>query len=177
MQDGWDDFQGAVLPHRDLLHRRALQLESSRAAADDLVQDTVERALRAFSRLAKGSNARGWLLTIMNNTFIDGCRHRAVERVDASWRLAEVSAPEPEEPARWRVIAVEELHRVIPLLEPPAREIVSLYLSGVRSYRRLSARLGIPQSTVGTRLHRARRRLRRLLDERFPVREHGLSIS
>jgi RNA polymerase sigma-70 factor, ECF subfamily len=171
MENEREAFCELISQYRKVLVRHARYLESSASFAEDLVQDTAERALRAFHRYAQEGNARGWLIAIMNNLFIDSCRHRALERSAGPTRLETLSAPEPEELARWRTIATEQLLTVVPLLEPKARELITLYLSGVRSYRSLSARLGIPEGTVGTRLHRARRKLRVLLEERCPRSE------
>ncbi len=163
-----ETFRELISQHREVLLRHAQYLVSSASFADDLVQDTAERALRAFPRFSNGGNARGWLITIMNNLFIDSCRHRAMERSEGGARLETLSAPDPAEIARWRTVATEQLQAVVPLLDPQARELITLYLGGVRSYRGLSTRLGIPEKTVGTRLHRARRKLRVLLEERCP---------
>jgi RNA polymerase sigma-70 factor (ECF subfamily) len=168
MANQQERFRELISRHREVLFRHAQYLASSPSFADDLVQDTAERALRAFPRFSNGGNARGWLIAIMNNLFIDSCRHRARDRSVGPARLETLSAGEPAEVARWRTIASEQLQAVVPLLDPQARELITLYLSGVRSYRGLSARLGIPERTVGTRLHRARRKLRVLLEERWP---------
>jgi RNA polymerase sigma-70 factor (ECF subfamily) len=167
-------FQKTVLPMRELLYRRARRMVSSEAAAEDLVQDTVERALRAYSRLVPGSNIRGWLLTIMNNTFLDQARRCSRERLTEPAKLTALSKPDPESFPLWRVVQSEHLSEALALLRPGLREVLDLYRSGIRSHRELARRLGIPTSTVGTRLFRARRQIRRLLEERVPLLSEDL---
>src|SRR6187551_3979931 len=71
------DFTTALLSLRRILYQRALFLTQDRAAADDLAQATVERALVSRERFRLGTNLRGWLLLMMRNLFIDD-RRRAV---------------------------------------------------------------------------------------------------
>jgi RNA polymerase sigma-70 factor (ECF subfamily) len=158
------DFVKEVTDLRELLYKRALWLEGTPAAAEDLAQDTVERGLRAFGRLSTGSNVRAWLLTIMNNAFVDRVRHRAQERLTEPGNLAGVSQPEPEPLPLWRIVHSEDLGAAVASLPPGLREIFDLHKTGVYSYRQLAERLGITTNTVGTRLLRARRQVRRLLE-------------
>src|SRR5690606_40919027 len=69
-------FGDEALPHLDLLYRVALRLTGDPAAAEDLVQDTMLKALRAWESFRPGSNARAWLVTILRNQFINTWRKR-----------------------------------------------------------------------------------------------------
>jgi RNA polymerase sigma-70 factor (ECF subfamily) len=161
------DFAAQLLPHRRLLYARAMQLEASPHGADDLVQETIERALRASDRFKPGTNLKGWLLTIMTNLSIDQHRRASRETLVENERLASIaSAPEPRQPRPWEVISTGELRAAVAQLQPDLRSIVTLYLDGVCSYRQLGDRLGVPTNTVGTRLLRARRTMRILLRRR-----------
>ena len=72
-------FDAAVLPHCDTLRRSALRLAGARAEAEDLVQETLLRAFRAFHRLQPNSRVRPWLLRILYNTFVSDWRRRKRE--------------------------------------------------------------------------------------------------
>src|SRR5690349_16353158 len=75
-QPGVAAFSAAVAEHHALLSGMARRLCGEGAEAQDLVQDTLERALKSYDRLAPDSNVRAWLITILHNVFIDRCRRR-----------------------------------------------------------------------------------------------------
>jgi RNA polymerase sigma-70 factor, ECF subfamily len=145
------------------LYGVALRLCSNPADARDLVQDTFERALRHGDR-RPGADARAWLFTILNNLFIDRCRRRAREPRTEDVQAMELPAPPPPEaePA-WAQLTLSELHAVLPRLDADLRELYQCCAIEGRSYAEVAERLRIPKATVGTRLLRARRRLRELL--------------
>jgi RNA polymerase sigma-70 factor, ECF subfamily len=170
------EFGEQLWAYRQLLFARAMQLESSRAGADDLVQDTIERALAAADRFKPGTNLRAWLLTIMTHLFIDRRRRSAHETLIGGDKLARVAAPDSASPNAWETVSSVDLKRAVEQLQADLRSLVTLYLQGVCSYRQLSDRLGVPPNTVGTRLLRARRRMRSLLEQRTgvePLRQAG----
>jgi RNA polymerase sigma-70 factor, ECF subfamily len=149
------------MPHHGDLYRRALRFEGSRVAASDLTQDTLERALRRFQAFRHGSNARAWLFTIMYHVFCDG-RRRSRQALAAIPPGG--AAVEPESPPHWQNISSEIVQRAVQGLDLGQRAVVELRWVQGSSYQRISQKLGIPLGTVGTRLLRAHRRLRELLD-------------
>ena len=74
-------FDDEALPHLDALYRVALRLTGDAARAEDLVQDTMLKAYRSWRQYRPGTNAKGWLLTILRNTFINDYRRRKLEPV------------------------------------------------------------------------------------------------
>src|SRR5262245_3420943 len=99
-------FAELVLPLQSALYARALGLARSSADAGDLVQDTLERALRSFHTFQRGTNMKLWLFRIMHNLFVDRCRRRARE----PWRksstvgplaMGSVAGPDPEANQGW----------------------------------------------------------------------------
>src|SRR5579872_614834 len=70
-------FEREALVHLDALYRVALRLAGNAADADDLVQETMLKAYRAWDQYEPGTNAKGWLLTILRHTFINEYRRRA----------------------------------------------------------------------------------------------------
>lgn len=156
------EFDEAVLALREGLLIRAFHLELSPAAAHDLVQDTLERALRCSGRFQWGTNLRAWVQTLMFNIFVDRYRQRSHET--SLERLMDDSAmPEPEQEPEWRRIDPAVLLDALSRLPPALRGAFELRFDLGLSYTDIARRLAIPVGTVGTRLLRARRQLRRLL--------------
>lgn len=165
---GGADFSRDVLPLQPNLMRVALGLTRNAAEASDLVQDALERALREWSRFTPGTNARAWVTAILSRLFIDGWRRRrrrpALVGLD-DMDLAGPSLPdEAAVPAPWETISDADLERAVAQLPDPLRHVFHLNVVDRLSYGDIGAALGIPVNTVGTRLMRARRRLRATLE-------------
>jgi len=159
-------FGAFVREHEAALNATALRLCGNATDARDLVQDTLERGLRSLSRYKVGTDGRAWLLTILHNIFIDRCRSRTRERrADVTTEQVEerVAAPEPEAMPSWAAISPEQLREALEKIPEEFRLVYQLHALEGRSYNEISERLGVPKATVGTRLIRARRRLKELL--------------
>jgi RNA polymerase sigma-70 factor (ECF subfamily) len=159
-------FDALVQQHERALYGLALRLCGNSTDALDLVQDTFERALRHLDRFQQGTNARAWLCTILRHLFISRCRTRMSERRDAvsvEELQEQLAAPDVEPLPAWRSFSLEQLHAALRQLPEDFREVYRLHALEGRSYEEISAWLGIPKATVGTRLIRARRKLRDLL--------------
>jgi RNA polymerase sigma-70 factor (ECF subfamily) len=143
---------------------RALRLCGYSDDARDLVQDTYLRALSCQSRFAHGTNAGAWLNTIMRRLFIDEWRRRhRVTHVELG-EAEQLAVPtEQEPPPSWEHISATDLAAAIHKLGPPFRSVFELHAVERRSYREIGASLGIPMATVGTRLSRARQKLKKAL--------------
>ena len=159
-------FEREALVHLDTLYRVALRLSGSPADADDLVQETMLKAYRSWDQYQPGTNAKGWLLTILRNSFINEYRRRSrhPETVDVDTiEPFAVLTEEQEEDAQGRFfdqIVDDEVQQAIDNLPETFRE--ALVLSDVEgmSYQEISSILGVPVGTVKSRLFRARRMLR-----------------
>jgi RNA polymerase sigma-70 factor, ECF subfamily len=163
------EFATLVLPLQPALLARAMGLARSPADARDLVQDTLERALRNFEQFQPGerprSSVRFWLFRIMYNLFVDRCRRRNNEPTSEPIERLELPAPVADAPTGWQALDEQHVSATMRQLEPAFRRVLELYFLDRRSYRDISAELGIPQGTVGTRLLRARQKLRAMLEE------------
>jgi len=148
-----------------LLYSRAVRLLRCAPDAWDLVQDTFEHALRGYDSFQPGSNMRVWLMTIMQHLFIDRCRKRArepwVEPIDDD--IVATVEPEASNKPEWATISDQHVADALEELESPFREVYKLRLLDKCSYDEIALRLLIPRSTVGTRLMRARKKLRQTL--------------
>jgi RNA polymerase sigma-70 factor (ECF subfamily) len=134
----------------------------------DLVQDTFEHALRGYDSFQPGSNLRVWLMTIMQHLFIDRCRKRAREPWAEPIDEEALPCVEPEAGNKpdWATISDQQVVEALEELESPFREVYQMRLLDKCSYDEIAERLLIPRSTVGTRLMRARKKLRQTLMRR-----------
>ena len=146
------------------LTRIAERMCANAADARDLVQDTFERATR-LGLPPELRNPSGWLVTVMHNLFIDRCRARARRpthepRVEKSVMSSFSS-----------VVTVEDVRAALAELDPTYREVYELHTFERWSYEQIAERLSIQRVTVGTRLNRARKKLREVLVRRFGLEE------
>lgn len=142
------------------LRRYARALTGDRSRADDLVQDTLERALIKFHLWQPGSNLRAWLFTIMHNVFINQLRAQPTGMTDG---LDDEAAPMAVRPTQSDWLEVRDLQAVLLRLPDEQREVLLLVGLEQMTYEETSGVLGIPIGTVMSRLSRARGRLRTLL--------------
>ncbi len=162
-------FANRLVPLEPALLGRAVKLERSTQDAWDLVQDTLERALRCQEQFHSGADPeaslRQWLYRIMFNLFIDRCRRRSHETACDPIDSLELASPEADVPAEpwWMALDHGTVVAAIERLPHEFREVLSLQVEQKCSYREMGVRLGIPPATVGTRLLRARKRIKRLL--------------
>ncbi len=159
-------FSAFAREHEGILRATALRLCGNPTDANDLVQDTFERGLRSLARFQPGTDGRAWLLTILHHLFIDRCRSRTREaRSDTPAEELEerIAAPEAEAQPSWASISTEQLRAALTKLPEDFQAVYRMHALENRSYQEIAATLGIPKATVGTRLIRARRKLRELL--------------
>jgi RNA polymerase sigma-70 factor (ECF subfamily) len=157
-----DEFERVAMPHMESLLRAALRITRDRAAAEDIVQETLMRAWKAFDQFEHGTNCKAWLFRILLN--VSSRHRRKVHSIPAMVPLDEC-----------------ETERVIPLHATPpqfaAVEIISaldmlsnehrivLVLAVVEGFtcKEISGMCNLPVGTVMSRLSRARTELRKTL--------------
>jgi RNA polymerase sigma factor (sigma-70 family) len=143
------------------LRRYARALTGDAWAADDLVQDTLERACSKWRFWVAGSDLRAWLFTVMHNLFVDGTRRAArspiaaVDVDEVAHQLAGGGGP-PEQSI--------DLQRCLLRLPDDQREVLLLVTLQDLSYQNVARITGVPVGTVMSRLSRARTRLRELME-------------
>jgi RNA polymerase sigma-70 factor (ECF subfamily) len=148
-----------ITEHIPRLRRYARALAGDQHAADDLVQDTVERAINKRHLWRPGSDLRAWLFAIMHNVFVNQLRSRQAHPEDALDEDA-LPAVAPVDGAR---LEVRDLQTALALLPPEQREVILLVGLEQLTYAEVSHALGIPIGTVMSRLFRGRERLRLLV--------------
>jgi RNA polymerase sigma-70 factor (ECF subfamily) len=156
------------------LRGRAMRLTGDHAQADDLVQDTIERALRFAPQYQAGTNLRAWVQQILFSVFVTRYRRQRREkralRVLATdpcaWTKPE-SFPQPDSTARLTVTT----EKAVASLPAGFRSVLLLVDMEQRSYREAATELGLPVGTVMSRLHRGRKMLASRLEEFTPTQK------
>ena len=147
-----------IIPFIPNLRRYARALVGDRDGADDLVQDTLERAVRKF-HLWKPGDLRAWLFSIMHNVFVNQLKARKISptlEIDEATIAAHVPTVTS--------VDVLDMQRALLTLAPEQREVVLLIALEDMTYADVSHALGIPIGTVMSRLSRGRDKLRHLMN-------------
>lgn len=154
-----DMFAAQAMQYIPRLRRYARALTGDASAADDLVQDALERALVKQSLWREGTDLRAWLFTVMHNVFVNQVRSAAASRtvpLDAS--MADL--PQPQSSDR---LEIRDLDAALQALPEEQRIVVLLVGLEQMSYDEAARMLEVPIGTVMSRLSRGRERLRRLM--------------
>lgn len=146
--------------HRGFLEALARRKCRNQLDPEDLVQDVFERVMRTAQPIPDGANEQAWLSRVLHNLFIDKLRRRAA-RAEAA--LCEPVAIDIEQSMWWQALTEEEVRATVARLPDKQRVAFELFAYENRSYEEIAAELGVPKATVGTRILRARRKLRELL--------------
>ena len=157
-------FEQEALALVDRLYAAAIRLTRNEADAQDLVQDTYLRAFRSAAQFEAGTNLRGWMFTILHNTFLNQRRDRGRNPVDADSEAVEQApddrqaAGNPEE-LLLRAALDADLQAALDNLQPAYREAVWLRDVEQFSYEEIAGIVGVPIGTVMSRISRGRRAL------------------
>jgi RNA polymerase sigma-70 factor, ECF subfamily len=153
----------------DSLRWLAQRWTRTAADAEDLIQDTAERAFRNAGRYASGTNATAWVRSIMYHLAIDGSRRassRRIRPVDGE------QCPDPsgvegpnttEEDLSWRDVELADVQWAADRLAEPVRGTFQLWMRERLNYGEISRRQRIPMGTVASRLLRGRGAIREIL--------------
>lgn len=176
------DLGREMVAHLPELRRQAQRLTRDAREADDLVQETLARALHHQGQFRQGTHLRAWLGRILANTFVNAYRRRQRQLAlvrhhgEQIWlghpfgHLAADNATEMESVSAGPPVS-ETLRRALDSLPDAYRDVVLMYDLLDYSYAEIAASLGVPAGTVMSRLFRGRRLLRRRL--RAHVQEVG----
>jgi len=155
----------AILAEIPRLRRYARAMLGNRAAADDLVQDTLERAWVRLSQWRVGSDLRAWLFSIMHNLRVDQLRRPAVP----TQSMDEDDVGTPTRATQTDALEVRDIESALSQLPDEQREVLLLVALEEMSYAEIAEALAIPVGTVMSRLSRGRERLRQIMDGQPPA--------
>ena len=150
----------AILAEIPRLRRYARALLGDRAAADDLVQDTLERAWSRLQQWRPGSDMRAWLFGIMHNLRVDQLRRPTLP----THSIDEDDFEVPARATQTDDLELRDIESALGLLPGEQREVLLLVALEEMSYSDIAATLGIPAGTVMSRLSRGRERLRLIMN-------------
>jgi len=147
-----------LIEHLPRLRRYARALTGDVTRADDLVQDTLERALAKLDLWQPGSNLRAWLFTLMHNIFVNQLRANRPQETALDEAL-EI----PVSGGQMEALTARDMHTALARLPEEQREVILLVGLEQFGYAEAAEVLGVPVGTVMSRLSRARERMRHLL--------------
>jgi RNA polymerase sigma-70 factor (ECF subfamily) len=147
-----------LIEHLPRLRRYARALTGDPGRADDLVQDTLERALAKLDLWQPGSDLRAWLFTLMHNLFVNELRARRPQET-----AMDDAFEAPVSGGQLEALAVRDIQVALSRLPEEQREVLLLVALEQFAYAEAAQVLGVPVGTVMSRLGRAREKMRRLL--------------
>src|SRR5271170_86428 len=157
-----NDFNRLLEKEIPRLRRYAFALARNVSRADDLVQDTLVRAIAKQHYWQCGTNLRAWLFTIMHNQNVNFVRRGVREGIAVAVDDAGPVLTAPSEPTA--ELSLRDLDRALARISDEQREIILLVGLEGNSYEEAAAILNIPVGTVRSRLSRGRESLRILMD-------------
>lgn len=153
-------FKAELIELLPSLRAFARSLAHNAAQADDLVQDTLVKALANVDRFEPGTNLRAWLFTILRNHYYSQLRKLKREVEDADGKFAARIAVGPEQDGS---VDLEDFKAAFAQLAPDHREVLTLVGASGCSYEEAAAICGCAVGTIKSRVNRARRKLSDLL--------------
>lgn len=153
------DIRTELITHVAGLRRHALVLTRDRSEADDLVQETLTRAIAAAASWQPGTDLRAWLARIMHNVWLDALRRRGTrERAGAH-------GPDPVAAATQHLhVEIRRAVEALRKLPQAQRRAIAMVAFRDMRYAEAAAAMDVPLGTFMSRLARGREALRRLLD-------------
>lgn len=164
-------FEDLALPQLAALYNHARWLCRDEAEAEDLVQEALSKALRAFDSFQPGTNFKAWIFRIQRNAFLNSrtaiAELRTVFLEDQEEAFDPPSQGLTPEQELIRLDNIALVQDALAQLSPPLREVLLLCDLEELSYKEIAGILDVPTGTVMSRLARARQALRKLLQPRF----------
>lgn len=151
-----------ICNHRSCLEAYAMKFTRDVEDANDLVQDTIIKAIRYHHMYAEGTNIRGWLYTIMKNTFINNYRKdsRKNSMIETSEDLSSYQLYNSADKNKGEgKFVMDDINKALEKLQPEYSSPFLRYFEGYK-YHEIAEEMDIPIGTVKTRIHMARQILK-----------------
>jgi RNA polymerase sigma-70 factor (ECF subfamily) len=159
--------RASMLQHIPALRAFAVSLTGSTDAADDLVQETLVRAMAHIDTFKTGTNMGAWLFTILRNLVFS--QHRTKRR-DAAYRFMHCQDSWKTHPEQHGKVELRQMRQALMQLPPEQREAIILVGASGYSYHEAASIMRCAVGTVKSRVNRARQRLAELMDANTPDR-------
>ena len=164
-------FEQLALPLLPSLYSHAFWLSRNPAEAEDLVQETISKALRAFDSFQTGTNFKAWIFRILRNTFLTSRTGIAASRTvfleDHPDLLITTDAGPTPEDHLIRLDNQAAVNHALDQLQPPLRDVLLLCDVEGLKYKDIALAIDLPIGTVMSRISRARRTLYQLLQSQL----------
>lgn len=165
-------FESLVMPLLPALYRHAFWFSRNHAEAEDLVQESISKALRAFDSFQQDTHFKAWIFRILHNTFLTSRTSIAASRtvfLEDQSEAYDISdgGPTPED-AVIRLDNLAAINDALDQLPPALRQVLLLCDAEEMKYKDIAQILDIPIGTVMSRIARARQTLRQLLQPHVP---------
>ena len=166
MKNNFENFITSILNCISALETYSLKLTGNETDAKDLVQDTIYKALIHYDSYVERGIILYWLIQIMRNIYLNNVRQRSEMRIVRDNDIANVVSIIKDKKVSQTddAMMLNDVLRIINGFSLEFREPMLLRMAGFR-YDEIANRLGIPEGTVKSRIHFARKRLRLLLDK------------
>ncbi|HMI03226.1 MAG TPA: sigma-70 family RNA polymerase sigma factor [Pedobacter sp.] len=164
-----------ICNHRSCLETFAMKFTNDVEDANDLVQDTIIKAIRYHEMYKQGTNLRGWLYTIMKNTFINdyrrGSKRNALIQTSEDLSSFQLLGSAQTNKGENKFI-MEDINKALDKLQPEYSGPFLRYFEGYK-YHEIAEELNIPIGTVKTRIHMARQ----ILKEQLKMYRGSIKVS
>jgi len=164
-----ESFEALAMPLLDRLYNFAHWLTHNREEAEDLVQETYLKALKGFASFQQGTNFRAWMYRILRNTFLTSRSGLSVKMTVPLDREEDVIGRPADTPEAVLLARADQemVQSALERLPVQFREVIVLCDIEEMSYQEIAEIAGIPMGTVMSRLARARKSMRELLEEKL----------
>lgn len=172
------EFNTMVTQETESLRMYALRFTRNSEDANDLVQDTMLKAITYYDKFKAGTNLKGWLYTIMKNTFINNYRRNTkansvitqTEEISSSNLFFSSTKNKGE-----NIFVMDDIQDALTNLQEDYYRPFSMYFEGYK-YHEIADHLEIPIGTVKTRIHVARKSLKKTLKS-YGVKVDAVAVS
>ena len=155
------DPKEEIIEHLKPLRAFALSLTRNASVADDMVQDTIEKAWTNIDKFQPGTNMRAWLFTILRNTYFSKFRRAKREVADPEGKMTEMLSEKPAHDGR---LQLRDFRKAFTELSDEQREVLLLVGASGFSYEEAAETCGVAVGTIKSRINRARAKLSELMN-------------
>ncbi|MBO9676048.1 MAG: RNA polymerase sigma factor [Sphingobacteriaceae bacterium] len=168
------EFSKLVIINSSSLQMHAMQFTRDLDDANDLVQDTLVKAIRFFHKFQEGTNLKGWLFVIMRNTFVNqyrsGSRRKSIMTSEEEINDSSLTHSAEHNAAENKLL-MDDINKALSKLPDQYKIPFIRHFEGYK-YHEIAKELGLPLGTIKTHIHQARIILKKQL-EKYSIHHSG----